>query len=106
MRLGPFGPGLRPRERPALFALDPFILPDLFLDQVGHAVEGVSVHHRRDRHVLLDFQNLAHWITLRRSFDGNEPKMIFSRAPSYTLLQLDFSRGWKWYISVLFRIVY
>jgi hypothetical protein len=48
MRLGPFGPGLRPRERPALFALDPFILPDLFFDQVGNAVEGVSVHHRRE----------------------------------------------------------
>src|SRR4029077_19896518 len=52
MRLGPFSAGLRPRECPTFFALDPFVFADRFLDQTCDPVEGISVHHRRDRGLL------------------------------------------------------
>jgi hypothetical protein len=64
MRLDPFSPGLRPRECPTFFALDSFVFADLFFDQICDPVEGIRMHHRRDDHVLLDFQNLAHGVSV------------------------------------------
>ena len=55
MRLGPFAPSLLPRELPPLLALDPFAFADLLFDEVSDPVEGIGLHHPRNRDVLLDF---------------------------------------------------
>ena len=55
VRPGPLGSGFFPRELPAFLALDPLVFADLLFDEVGDPVEGIGLHHRRNRDVLLDF---------------------------------------------------
>jgi hypothetical protein len=42
-------------SRRPFFALDPLVFADLLFNEVGDPVEGVGLHHRRNRDVLLDF---------------------------------------------------
>jgi hypothetical protein len=92
MRPGPFGPGLFPRESPALFALEPLVFADLFLNQVGDPVEGVRIHHRRDRHMLLDFQNLAHRFLSLSSEAGRKKRFCNGKCNPKKILETWVAR--------------
>ena len=60
MLFGPLLPSLFPSELTALFSFQPFVFPDLLLDQVGDPIERIRHHHRRDLNVLLGFEDLTH----------------------------------------------
>src|SRR6478609_7445967 len=68
MLFHPFSSRLLPSQLSAVFAFDPFKLPDFLLDKVSDPVEGIRQHHRWDLHVLLGVKNLTHRQRYRMTF--------------------------------------
>src|ERR1700733_11517820 len=76
MLFHPIMPCLLPGQLATVFTFDPFVFPDLFLDQVSDPVRWIRGPQRRNLNIWLGNKNLTHGRCYRMTFSAAESNKL------------------------------